>query len=172
MRWGNHDHAFARPVHWLVALLGQDVVELEIMGARSDRMSRGHRFEHAKPVWIGAPGDYIDALRSAHVLVDADERRARIEQQVQEAAARAGGVARITGDNLEQVNCLVEWPSAVLCSFEPEFLAVPQEALVATMEANQKFFPVLDAGGKLTDSSSAVAKSNAGRREVSRANRR
>ena len=151
MRWGNHDHAFARPVHWLVALLGQDVVELEIMGVRSDRMSRGHRFEHAKPVWIGTPGDYIDALRGAHVLVDADERRARIEQQVQEAAARAGGVARITGDNLEQVNCLVEWPSAVLCSFEPEFLAVPQEALVATMEANQKFFPVLDDGGTLTE---------------------
>ena len=151
MRWGNHDHAFARPVHWLVALLGQDVVELEIMGVRSDRMSRGHRFEHATPVWIGTPGDYIDALRGAHVLVDADERRARIEQQVQEAAARAGGVARITGDNLEQVNCLVEWPSAVLCSFEPEFLAVPQEALVATMEANQKFFPVLDDGGTLTE---------------------
>jgi len=151
MRWGNHDHAFARPLHWLVVLLGQDVVELEIMGVRSDRMSRGHRFEHAKPVWIGTPADYIDALRSAHVLVDADERRARIEQQVQEAAATAGGVARITEDNLEQVNCLVEWPSAVLCSFEPEFLAVPQEALVATMEANQKFFPVLGEGGRLTE---------------------
>ncbi|MET0807798.1 MAG: glycine--tRNA ligase subunit beta, partial [Pseudoxanthomonas sp.] len=151
MRWGNHDHAFARPVHWLVVLLGQDVVELEIMGVRSDRMSRGHRFEHAKPVWIGTPGDYIDALRGAHVLVDADERRARIERQVQEAAATAGGVARITEDNLEQVNCLVEWPSAVLCSFEPEFLAVPQEALVATMEANQKFFPVLGEGGRLTE---------------------
>jgi glycyl-tRNA synthetase beta chain len=83
--------------------------------------------------------------------VDADERRARIGQQVEEAAAKAGGVARITEDNLEQVNCLVEWPSAVLCSFEPEFLAVPQEALIATMEANQKFFPVLGHGGKLTE---------------------
>ena len=151
MRWGDHDYAFARPVHWLVLLLGQDVVEIEIMGVRSDRMSRGHRFEHDKPVWVGNPGDYIDALRSAHVLVDADERRARIAQQVQDAATQAGGVARITEDNLEQVNCLVEWPSAVLCSFEPEFLAVPQEALVATMEANQKFFPVLDDGGTLTE---------------------
>jgi len=161
MRWGAHEHAFARPVHWLVLLLGADVVEATVLGVRSDRMSRGHRFEHAKPVWIGAPGDYVDALRAAHVLVDADERRARIEAQVQAAAAQAGGVARITADNLEQVNCLVEWPAAVLCGFEPEFLAVPQEALIATMEANQKFFPVLDRdagsliehllGGRLTE---------------------
>ena len=151
MRWGDHDYAFARPVHWLVLLLGKDVVDVELMGVRSDRMSRGHRFEHDKPVWVNNPDDYVDALRGAHVLVDADERRARIERQVQDAAAKAGGVARITEDNLEQVNCLVEWPSAVLCSFEPEFLAVPQEALVATMEANQKFFPVLDHSGKLTE---------------------
>jgi glycyl-tRNA synthetase beta chain len=151
MRWGDHDYAFARPVHWLVLLLGKDVVDAEVLGVRSDRMSRGHRFEHDKSVWVNTPGDYVDALRGAHVLVDSDERRARIEQQVQEAAAKAGGVARITEDNLEQVNCLVEWPSAVLCSFEPEFLAVPQEALIATMEANQKFFPVLDHGGKLTE---------------------
>ncbi|SDR11459.1 glycine--tRNA ligase subunit beta [Pseudoxanthomonas sp. CF125] len=151
MRWGDHDYAFARPVHWLVMLLGKDVVDAEVLGVRSDRMSRGHRFEHDKPVWINNPGDYVDALRGAHVLVDADERRARIAQQVREAAAKAGGDARITEDNLEQVNCLVEWPSAVLCGFEPEFLAVPQEALIATMEANQKFFPVLDHGGKLTE---------------------
>lgn len=151
MRWGDHDYAFARPVHWLVMLLGKEVVDAEVLGVRSDRMSRGHRFEHDKPVWVNNPGDYVDALRGAHVLVDADERRARIEQQVQGTATKAGGVARITEDNLEQVNCLVEWPSAVLCSFEPEFLAVPQEALIATMEANQKFFPVLDDGGKLTE---------------------
>ena len=151
MRWGDHDYAFARPVHWLVMLLGKDVVDAEVLGVRSDRMSRGHRFEHDKPVWVNNPGDYVDALRGAHVLVDADERRARIEQQVQDTATNAGGVARITEDNLEQVNCLVEWPSAVLCSFEAEFLAVPQEALIATMETNQKFFPVLDDGGKLTE---------------------
>ncbi|MET0581354.1 MAG: glycine--tRNA ligase subunit beta [Pseudoxanthomonas sp.] len=151
MRWGDHDYAFARPVHWLVMLLGKDVVDAQVLGVRSDRMSRGHRFEHAKPVWVNNPGDYIDALRGAHVLVDSDERRARIEQQVRDTATKAGGVARITEDNLEQVNCLVEWPSAVLCSFEAEFLAVPQEALIATMEANQKFFPVLDEGGKLTE---------------------
>jgi len=151
MRWGDHDYAFARPVHWLVLLLGEDVVDAELFGVRADRMSRGHRFMHDKPVWIGNPGDYVDALRGAKVLVDADERRARIEREVHDAAKAVGGVARIDGDNLEQVNCLAEWPVAVACAFERAFLAVPQEALVATMEANQKFFPVLDAGGKLTE---------------------
>ena len=151
MRWGDHDYAFARPLHWLVLLLGEDVVEAELFGVRAGRNSRGHRFLHEKPVWIGHPNDYIDALRSAKVLVDADERRARIADGVEAAAKQAGGVARIDTDNLEQVNCLSEWPVAVACAFEREFLAVPQEALVATMETNQKFFPVLDAGGKLTE---------------------
>ena len=151
MRWGDHDYAFARPVHWLVLLLGKDVVEADVLGVKSDRMSRGHRFEHDKPVWIGNPGDYVDALRGARVLVDADARRARIVDEVQKAAAKAGGSARITDDNLEQVVCLTEWPAAVLCSFESAFLAVPQEALIETMEINQKFFPVLSDGGKLTE---------------------
>ena len=149
MRWGAHAYAFARPVHWLVLLLGDDVVEGELFGIRADRMSRGHRFLHDKTVWIARPGDYVDALRAAKVLVDPDERRARIVEGVQSAARAAGGTARIDAGNLRQVECLVEWPSAVACTFDPAFLAVPQEALVATMEANQKFFPVLDAGGRL-----------------------
>ncbi len=151
MRWGDHDYAFARPVHWLVLLLGNDVVDAQVLGVTSDRMSRGHRFEHDKPVWIGQPGDYVDALHGAKVLVDPDARRARIVDEVQKAAAQAGGSARITDDNLEQVVCLTEWPAAVLCSFESAFLAVPQEALIETMEINQKFFPVLSDGGKLTE---------------------
>ena len=151
MRWGERDVGFARPVHWLVLLLGDQVVDGEVFGLKADRMSRGHRFESPKPVWIAAPGDYVDALRAAKVLVDADERRARVVAEVNAAATKAGGTPRITDDNLEQVQCLVEWPKAVLCAFEREFLAVPQEALIATMEANQKFFPVLDAAGKLTE---------------------
>ena len=151
MRWGERDSGFARPVHWLVLLLGDTVVDAEVFGAKADRMSRGHRFHHEGPVWISTPGDYIDALRAARVLVDPEERRHRVVAEVDAAAARAGGTARRTDDNLEQVQCLVEWPKAVLCAFEREFLAVPQEALIATMEANQKFFPVLDADGKLTE---------------------
>lgn len=150
MRWGAHAHAFARPVHWLVVLLADQVVDAELFGQRSDRMSHGHRFLHEGPVWIGNPGDYIDALRAAHVLVDPGERRERIVREVEAAASKAGGTARVSPDNLAQVECLVEWPEAVACSFEREFLEVPAEALVATMEANQKFFPVLDAQGALT----------------------
>ncbi|MEP6634322.1 MAG: glycine--tRNA ligase subunit beta [Luteimonas sp.] len=151
MRWGDHDYSFARPLHWLVLLLGKDVVEGELFGIRADRMSRGHRFMHDKAVWIGRPEDYVDALRGAKVLVDPDERRERIVREVEHAAAQDGGSARIQSDNLAQVNCLVEWPKAVACTFDAAFLAVPHEALIATMETHQKFFPVLDGNGKLAD---------------------
>ncbi|MCR6664001.1 MAG: glycine--tRNA ligase subunit beta [Luteimonas sp.] len=150
MRWGDHEYAFARPVLWLVLLLGKDVVDGEVFGVKADRFSRGHRFLHDKQVWLSTPDDYVDALRGAKVLVDAGERRRRIVDEVNAAAKAAGGTARIETDNLEQVVCLNEWPKAVSCAFEEEFLAVPQEALVATMEANQKFFPVLDDAGRLT----------------------
>ena len=157
MRWGDHAWGFARPVHWLVMLHGPDIVDAELFGLKADRMSRGHRFHHDKTVWLTQPLDYVESLRSAFVLVDPQERRERIASQVQAAAAQAGGSARITDDNLGQVVNLVEWPSAVLCSFERAFLAVPQEALIETMEINQKFFPVLDDGGKLTEKFIGIA---------------
>ncbi|WP_296250251.1 glycine--tRNA ligase subunit beta [uncultured Stenotrophomonas sp.] len=157
MRWGSHEYAFARPVHWLVLLHGNDIVPAELLGLTSDRFSRGHRFMADKQVWLSNPADYVESLKAANVLVDADARRERIVAEVNAAAAQAGGVARITDDNLEQVVNLVEWPAAVLCSFEREFLAVPQEALIETMEINQKFFPVLDAGGKLTEKFIGIA---------------
>ncbi|NIK02770.1 glycine--tRNA ligase subunit beta [Xanthomonas cannabis] len=157
MRWGAHDYAFARPVQWLVLLFGNEVIPAELLGVRGDRITRGHRFMHEGAVSLAAPGEYIDALRAAHVLVDADARRSRIVEEVEAAARKAGGSARISDDNLEQVVNLVEWPSAVLCSFERDFLAVPQEALIETMEINQKFFPVLDDGGKLTEQFIGIA---------------
>jgi len=151
MRWGDHDYGFARPVHWLVLLHGKDVVDAQLFGVSSDRMSRGHRFMHDKPVWFSTPGDYVEFLRGAKVLADPDERRERIVLEVNAAATAAGGSARIDSGILEEVNGLTEWPKAVSCSFERQFLAVPQEALIATMETNQKFFPVLDAEGKLSE---------------------
>jgi len=157
MRWGSHSYGFARPVHWLVLLHGKDVVDAEVLGLKSDRMSRGHRFMHDKTVWLSQPDDYVSSLQAACVLVDPDARRARIVEAVNAEAASAGGQARITDDNLEQVVNLVEWPAPVLCSFEREFLAVPQEALIETMEINQKFFPVLDASGKLTEKFIGIA---------------
>lgn len=157
MRWGDHAYGFARPLHWLVALLGGTVANVEALGIRAGRHSRGHRFHAPGNVAIAQPQDYVEALRQAFVLVDPDERRARIVDEVQRAAQAAGGSARIDDGNLEQVNCLNEWPVAVACAFEREFLAVPQEALVETMEANQKFFPVLDASGKLTEKFIGIA---------------
>jgi glycyl-tRNA synthetase beta chain len=157
MRWGAHEHAFARPALWLVALYGADVVPLAAFGKTADRMSRGHRFMHDKAVWVSDADAYVEAMRGAKVLVDADERRAAIVREVEAAAAQAGGTARITEDNLEQVNGLVEWPKAVLCGFEKAFLRVPQEALISTMEANQKFFPVLDAQGRITEAFIGIA---------------
>ncbi|MCW0435551.1 glycine--tRNA ligase subunit beta [Xanthomonas sacchari] len=151
MRWGDHDYGFARPVQWLVLLFGSEVVPMPLFGVEAGRDSRGHRFLHDAPVPLAQPGDYVAALQAAQVLVDPDVRRARIVAEVEQAAREAGGSARIAEDNLEQVVNLVEWPSAVLCKFEPAFLAVPQEALIETMESNQKFFPVLDDGGKLTE---------------------
>lgn len=157
MRWGSHSYGFARPVHWLVLLHGKDVIEAEVLGLKSDRMSRGHRFMHDKTVWLSSPDDYLSSLQAAYVLVDADARRSRIAEAVNAEAAAAGGQARITDDNLEQVVNLVEWPAPVLCSFEREFLAVPQEALIETMEINQKFFPVLDNSGRLTEKFIGIA---------------
>ena len=151
MRWGDHDYAFARPVHWLVLLLGEDVVETESFGMRADRMSRGHRFLHDKPVWIGTRATTSTPCAAPTCWSTPTNAARASNAEVHAAAKAAGGTARIDADNLEQVNCLNEWPAAVACAFEREFLAVPQEALVATMETNQKFFPVLDAGGRLTE---------------------
>ncbi|HQZ30390.1 MAG TPA: glycine--tRNA ligase subunit beta [Arenimonas sp.] len=157
MRWGSRETGFVRPMHWLVILYGRDVAPGEVLGFRADRMSRGHRFHHPKPVWLNDAGEYLQALREACVLADPRERRDRVRAEITAAAREAGGTARIPEELLEEVNCLVEWPKAVLCSFEPGFLRVPQEALVSTMETNQKFFPVLAADGKLSEKFIGVA---------------
>ena len=151
MRWGDHNYAFARPVHWLVMLLGDGVVDGEVMEIRAGRTSRGHRFMHSGALEIASPSVYVETLRDVKVLVDPDERRKRIVAQAEAAAREVHGHVRIDGGLLEEVNGLTEWPVAVRGTFEREFLAVPQEALISTMEANQKFFPVLDAQQQLTE---------------------
>ncbi|TBR11453.1 MAG: glycine--tRNA ligase subunit beta, partial [Lysobacter sp.] len=95
MRWGANDFGFARPVHWLVVLLGGDIVDVELLGVKADRMSRGHRFMFDKPVWFTDPADYVESLRVAKVLVDPDERRSRIRAEVERAAQAVDGTARI-----------------------------------------------------------------------------
>ena len=157
MRWGSRDIAFVRPAHWLVILFGREAATAEVLGLKADRMSRGHRFHHDKGVWLNEAGEYLQALREAKVLADPRERRERVRAEIAAAAREAGGTARVLPELLEEVNCLVEWPKAILCSFEAGFLRVPQEALISTMESNQKFFPVLDKDGKLSEKFIGVA---------------
>ena len=157
MRWGARDYAFVRPAHWLVLMLGAEVVDGTVLGLPSGRTTRGHRFHHPGPVPIAHADAYLDVLRAAQVLADPDERRTMVRMQIDTAAAQVDGVARVPEALLEEVNGLVEWPHAVLCAFERAFLRVPQEALISTMEANQKFFPVLNAQHRLTEHFIGVA---------------
>lgn len=151
MRWADHEHAFVRPAHWLVMLHGADVIDGEVLGIHSGRQSRGHRFMHPQPVHVADADGWLEAMRSAKVLADADERRQRVRDEVARAAQETGGVPRLSDELLHEVANLAEWPVAIACSFERAFLAVPHEALVTTMETNQKFVPVFDIDGKLTE---------------------
>ena len=157
MRWGDHDYSFVRPAHWLVMLHGDEVIPGEILGLKSSRESRGHRFHHPQPVLIADADAWLDALRAANVLADPAERRTRVREQVAHVAFETGGVPRLSEGLLDEIANLTEWPVAIACTFERDFLAVPAEALVMTMETNQKFVPVFDAAGKLTEHFIGVA---------------
>ncbi|MGN6707516.1 MAG: glycine--tRNA ligase subunit beta [Rhodanobacter sp.] len=151
MRWADHDYSFVRPVHWLVILHGADIVDGEVLGLASGRKSRGHRFMHPQPVHVADADGWLDAMRAAKVLADPRERRARIHQQIEQAAHGTGGTPQLDDALLDELANLTEWPVAIACTFERSFLDVPPEALVTTMVANQKFVPVFDAEGKLTE---------------------
>ncbi|OHC35025.1 MAG: glycine--tRNA ligase subunit beta, partial [Pseudomonadales bacterium RIFCSPLOWO2_12_59_9] len=149
MRWGARKTEFVRPTQWLVMLFGNDVIDCEILAQKSGRLSRGHRFHHPDQVRISSPANYLEDMRSAYVLADLSERRDLISKRVAELAAEQQGSAIVPADLLDEVSCLVEWPVPLVCSFEERFLAVPQEALIITMQDNQKYFCLLDAKGKL-----------------------
>lgn len=149
MRWAARREEFVRPTQWLVMLFGDDVVDCEILTKKAGRESRGHRFHNPANVRISAPANYLEDLRSAHVLADFAERREIIAKRVAELAAEQKGSAIVPADLLDEVTALVEWPVPLVCSFEERFLAVPQEALITTMQDNQKYFCLLDANGKL-----------------------
>ena len=151
MRWADHDYSFVRPVHWLVILHGADIVDGQVLGLASGRKSRGHRFMHPQPVHVADADGWLDAMRAAKVLADPRERRQRIHQQIELAAQGAGGTPQLDDALLDELANLTEWPVAIACTFERRFLEVPAEALVTTMVANQKFVPVFDAEGKLTE---------------------
>ena len=188
MRWADHDFKFVRPIRWLVALFGEEVVPVEITGVKSGKFSRGHRFlrrsavdaamEHesfldaAKAVLGNAAAKAKNAVASAalgtygaveipnadayektlydnFVMVDQDARRELIRQQVTDMGIAEGGHAEINEDLLEEVNYLVEWPTALCGNFEDKFLALPKECIITPMREHQRYFPVLAEDGSL-----------------------
>ena len=150
MRWGNLDAEFVRPVHWLVMLLGDEVIDCEILSVHSSRNSRGHRFHHPAAIRIDRPADYANVLeQQGRVVADFAQRREQIRRQVNEAAQAHGGTAVIDEDLLDEVTGLVEWPQAVVGSFEQRFLEVPPECLISAMKGHQKYFHMVDGEGRL-----------------------
>ena len=158
MRWSDLDYRFVRPVHWLVVLHGNDVLPGALFGKTAGRLTLGHRIHAPGQHSIANPRLYEAVLKSAFVMASPAERKARVRKEAEKAALAANGTARITDTLLEEVNNILEWPVAIACRFEQAFLEVPQEALVASMEDHQKFFPVLEPGaGSLTPAFIAMA---------------
>jgi glycyl-tRNA synthetase beta chain len=149
MRWGARKEEFVRPTQWLVMLFGDQVIDCTILAQTAGRESRGHRFHHPENVRISSPASYLSDLRSAYVLADFNERRLLITKRIEELATQYEGTPIVPPSLLDEVTSLVEWPVPLVCSFEERFLEVPQEALITTMQDNQKYFCLLDADGKL-----------------------
>ncbi|WP_251962158.1 glycine--tRNA ligase subunit beta [Pseudomonas sp. Marseille-Q5299] len=149
MRWAASREEFVRPTQWLVMLLGDQVVDCTILSQQAGRESRGHRFHHPQNVVITTPANYVEDLRKAYVLADFAERRELIAKRTTELAMQQEGTAIVPPALLDEVTALVEWPVPLVCSFEERFLEVPQEALITTMQDNQKYFCLLDSEGKL-----------------------
>lgn len=170
MRWGDSDAEFVRPVHWLVFLHGEAVVPCTLLDARADNKTRGHRFHHPGELDVQRPDDYERVLwAEGYVIPDFDARRELIRKMVERNAQQAGGTAVIDEDLLDEVTALVEWPAPITGEFEARFLEVPQEALIATMQSNQKYFPLVDAADRLMAKFITIANIATPRPEVVRA---
>lgn len=180
MRWSDYEFRFVRPIRWMVALFGDQIIPVEICGVKSGKFSMGHRFMQQSlkaaaesqgllsaalskvgnkvysalagvkgAVEIPSAGDYKKVMYDNFVMVDQDERRALILQQIKDLAAQNGGEAEINADLLEEVNYLVEWPTALCGKFEEKFLSLPKECIITPMREHQRYFPVLDEDGNL-----------------------
>lgn len=180
MRWADYEFRFVRPIRWMVALFGDQIIPVEICGVKSGKFSMGHRFMQQSlkaaaesqgllsaalskvgnkvysalagvkgAVEIPSAGDYKKVMYDNFVMVDQDERRALILQQIKDLAAQNGGEAEINEDLLEEVNYLVEWPTALCGKFEEKFLSLPKECIITPMREHQRYFPVLGEDGNL-----------------------
>lgn len=149
MRWSDHELRFIRPIHWLVALFGEEIIPLQIVDVKSGRMTRSHRFYGAGDVEITSPETYVDQLRENYVMVDPEERRTVIKQQIAEIEKQNNVVVEKDEELLDEVVYLLEYPTALMGSFEDKYLRIPKEAVITPMKEHQRYFPVTDAEGNL-----------------------
>ena len=169
MRWGDSEAQFVRPVHWLVFLLGDQVVPCTLLNAQAGKQTYGHRFHHPQAITLYNPEDYADILKSmGKVVAHFGERRALIKEQVQKTAEALDGTADLDDALLDEVTALNEWPVPIDGTFEQRFLSVPQEALVATMKGHQKYFPVFDRQGRLINHFITIANLESSQPEIIR----
>ncbi|MBJ6363117.1 glycine--tRNA ligase subunit beta [Paenibacillus sp. GCM10012307] len=148
MRWGNHELRFVRPIRWLVALFGADIIPFEITGVTTGNATRGHRFLGEETL-VALPSEYVEQLRKQHVIADVAERSALILKQIHGLAAEKAWQIAVKEDLLEEVLFLVEYPNVLFGSFDSTFLAIPQEVLITSMREHQRYFPVMDKAGTL-----------------------
>lgn len=157
MRWADSSTQFLRPVRTLTALHGSELLAVSALGLQSSRQILGHRFHAPEPIELGEAEDYAARLQSAFVMADFNARRALIEKQIHEQAAAFGGQLVFDAELLDEVTALVEWPVALTGQFDASFLDVPKEALIQTMQENQRYFAIVDAQGDLMSGFVAVS---------------
>ncbi|ARF99310.1 glycine--tRNA ligase subunit beta [Veillonella atypica] len=149
MHWGNLDAKFVRPVRWLVALLDEEVIPVEFATVKSSNVTRGHRFLGADEITIKNAASYVETLKENFVMVDQDARRELISKQLHDIAASKNASIVWDDDLLEEINYLVEWPTALCGGFEESYLALPDAAIITPMKDHQRYFPLVDQDGKL-----------------------
>ena len=149
MHWGNLDAKFVRPVRWLVALLDEEVIPVEFATVKSGNVTRGHRFLGADEITIKNAASYVETLKENFVMVDQDARRELISKQLHDIAASKNASIVWDDDLLEEINYLVEWPTALCGGFEESYLALPDAAIITPMKDHQRYFPLVDQDGKL-----------------------
>lgn len=150
MRWGSYDLRFARPLRWIIALLGNEVIPVEVGPVKAGQTTFGHRQLSSGSIVVNAPGDYCDALKEGYVIANAAERRELVWQQIQALAQREGATVDADERLLSEIVNIVEYPTAFCGGFSPEYLEVPAEVLITSMKEHQRYFPLRDSAGQLT----------------------
>ena len=155
MRWADHEEKFSRPIRWIVSVYNNEELKVKILDIESSKVSRGHR-SYEGVVEINHPDEYKEQLRSGFVIVDQEERRNKIIELANAKASEIGATTRISDDLLEEVTNICEWPVAVVCDFDKEYLNIPDEVTITVMESHQRYFALFE-NGKLTNKFITIA---------------